>query len=179
LAVTAHRYKGHAQGVFDPLHEGGEVGVSSRPPALGQQDFARETVADHPEACMAPVGLEAIEGQDDPAVGRGKAPQATGIWEREAEQVIIALQEVGDGAWGHGHPTVAHGMMDCGATAVVGIALAPHEGHDIEAELGLGQGEAAFGFRPIGCARLRAVGVRQRRICRVSCRTASRVVRVR
>jgi hypothetical protein len=158
LAVPAYRHQGHAQGVLDPVQECGEVGVSSRQQALSQQDFTRATVTDAPEDCMTASGLEAIEGQDDPALGLGKVPEATGVLEREAAPCIVALQEGADRALRHRHPLVDQGVMDCGETAVRGRALGPHEGHDLEAARVLGQGEVAFGFRPRGFAHLRAVG---------------------
>jgi hypothetical protein len=103
---------------------------------------------------MAHVGLYAIEGQDDAALRLGDASETIGVLEREAEQCIVALQEIGARALGHGDAPLDQGVMDVRDTAVVGLAVVAHPGDDIEATLGRGQGQAAFGFRPIGCAHL-------------------------
>jgi hypothetical protein len=92
-------------------------------------------------------------------LGGGKAPEALGILAREAEQCIVARQEVGDGALGHGHATLDQGRRDFGNTAVWGVASGTHKGDDIEAARVLGQDEASFSFRPIGLVNLWAVGV--------------------
>ena len=55
--------------------------------------------------------------------------------------------------------TVNQGVMQFRDTAVVAIALVANKGDNIEAELVLGQGQAAFRFGPIGLAHLRAVGI--------------------
>ena len=79
--------------------------------------------------------------------------------EGEAEQFIIAIQQVADGALGYDNPTVNQGVMDFRDTAVVAVALGPDKGDDIKAELVLRQSKAPFGFRSIGLPNLRAVGV--------------------
>jgi hypothetical protein len=126
---------------------------------LGQQDFARETIADAPEDFMAHIGLEAIERQDDPALGVGEALEAIGVLQREAEQFIIAIQELSDRPLGYGDTSIAQRLMDFRDAAVLAIASVAHPGDDIEAELVLGEGQAAFGFRAIGFTKLQAGGV--------------------
>ena len=125
---------------------------------------------------MAPVGWQAIEGQDDAALRLGQASETIGVLARAAAQCIVALQEGGDRALGHGDAPLDHGVRDVGDTAVVGRAGVAHPGADSEAKCVLGQGQAACDCRPRGCAPLRTAGGRQRRMCSVSCRTASRVV---
>jgi hypothetical protein len=105
---------------------------------VGEQDVTGKTVAEAPQDFMADIGLQAIQGQDDAAVGLGDASETLGVLEREAEQCIIALQEVGDGPWGHSDPVVDQGLMDCGDAAVLGIAARAYQGDDIEAEVVLG-----------------------------------------
>lgn len=159
LAITDDCDNGYAQGLFHSEQERGQVGVARGQPALGQEDGAGETVTDDPQDFMAHVGLQAVEGHEDPALGRGDAVETIGILEGEAEQFIITLQEVGDCTLGHRDPVVDQGLMDLRDAAVLRIASSAHKGDDIEAELVLGQGQAAFGFRAIGFAKLRAVGV--------------------
>jgi hypothetical protein len=58
---------------------------------VSEEDFARETITQDPEDFMADIGLEAIEGQDDTAVGFGEALEALGILEREGEEFIVTI----------------------------------------------------------------------------------------
>jgi hypothetical protein len=55
---------------------------------------------------MADIGLEAIECQDDTAVGFGEALEALGILEREGEEFVVTISEIRDGALGNGNGTV-------------------------------------------------------------------------
>jgi len=54
---------------------------------------------------------------------------------------------------------VAQGLMDCRDAAVLGRASRAPQGDAIEAEGGLGQRQAAVGFRAIRFPTLRTVGV--------------------
>ena len=72
--------------------------------ALGQEDLAGEAVAEHPEDLMADVGLQAVDGQDDAALGAQQRLQPLGIGRGQGPQLIVAVQQVGDGALGDDHP---------------------------------------------------------------------------
>jgi hypothetical protein len=116
----------------------GEVRGGRRPQTAGQEDFPGEAVSQDPQHLMADVRLEAIEGQNAPALGLGKALQTGGIGEGEGEQCVVALEQMHDGPWGNGHPTGTPVLMDCGQTTVLRVAQGPDVRHDIEAKLMLG-----------------------------------------
>ena len=45
---------------------------------------------------MADIGLQAVDGQDHAARGRRHPTEASGVGEREGQQLVIAVQQVGD-----------------------------------------------------------------------------------
>ena len=49
--------------------------------------------------------------------------------------------------------------MDLGDAAVLGMAEPADQGHDIEAELVIGQGEVGLGLGPVGSEEAGAVGI--------------------
>jgi hypothetical protein len=59
----------------------GEVRLGRGQQTAGQEDFPGEAVPKDPQHLMTDVRLEAIQGQDDPALGLGDALQAGGISE--------------------------------------------------------------------------------------------------
>jgi len=130
-----------------------------RQEALGQEDLAGEAVAQHPENLMADVGLEAVDGQDDAALGPQQWSQPLGIGGGQGPQLIVAVQEVGDGALGEDDPPAGEFVVDLGDTAVLGIAELADQGHDVESELVMRQGEVRFGLGAIGQQEPRAIEV--------------------
>ena len=91
---------------------------------------------------MTDVGLQPVDGQDHAARGGRHAPEPLGVGEREGEQLIVAVQQVGDGAEAGRYATADQLGMDLGDTAVPGMAQGADQGDDVEAELVLRQGEA-------------------------------------
>jgi hypothetical protein len=138
LAITDDRLNGYTESPLHLAQERGQVFVACGQQALGQQDFAGEAITEDPEDFMAHVGLQAIERQDDPTLRFRQTPEASGVLERQAEQFIIALQEIRDRALGDNNTPVDQGLMDFGNAAVLRIASVAHKGDDIKAELVLG-----------------------------------------
>ena len=120
----------------------GEVRLGRRQQTAGQEDFPGEAIPEDPQHLMADVRLEAIEGQDDPALGLGDPLQAGGIGEREGEQFVVALEQMHDCPRGDGHPTVAQVLMDFGQTAMLRVAQGTDPCNDIEAKFVPGEGQA-------------------------------------
>ena len=72
----------------------------SRQQAPCQQDFAGEAVAQHPQDFVADVRLQAIDGQDDPALVAQERHPAARDRRWPGPEFVVAVQEVGDGAEG-------------------------------------------------------------------------------
>jgi len=104
---------------------------------------------------MADIGLEAIESQDNATADLGDALEAGRILQREGDQFVVTLQEIGDRPWGHRHAAFAQGQMDFWDTAVVAIALLTNEGDDVETKLVLGERQAPFLFGAVGVVHVR------------------------
>src|SRR5919108_5186509 len=104
---------------------------------------------------MADIGLEAIKGQDNATADLGDALEAGRVLQREGDQFVVPFQEMGDRPWGHRHAAFNQGLMDFWDTAVVAIALLPHEGDDVETKLVLGERQASFVFGAVGVVHVR------------------------
>jgi hypothetical protein len=89
---------------------------------------------------MPDVGLEALERQDDPAVGMGDRLQAGGVRPRERDEFRIAFQKMQGRPGSNDDVTAPQLLMDLWDTPVLGIAQGAHEGDNIEAELVLWEG---------------------------------------
>ena len=156
-----------------------QVRGRGRHEALGQEDLAGEAVAEDPEDFEADIRLQAVDGQDDAALRAEQRLQPPGIGRGQGPQLIVAVQEVGDGALGEDDPPAAEFAVDLGDTAVLGIAEPADQGHDVESELVIGQGEVGLGLGAVGPEEAGTLGIGQRRMVRVSRKTLSRVLIVR
>ena len=108
---------------------------------------------------MANIGLQAVDSQHDPALVAQQRAEASGVGGGQRPQFVVAFQEVGNGALGHGHAACRQGAVDLGDGAVLGMAQASDEGEDIETELVVGQGEMGFGLGSVGAMEAWAVEV--------------------
>jgi len=79
LAVRHHADERHLHGLPHGPEQCGEVWLGRGQHTVGQEDFPGEAVPKDPQHRMANVGLEAIEGQDDPALGLGETLQTGGV----------------------------------------------------------------------------------------------------
>jgi hypothetical protein len=104
---------------------------------------------------MADLGLEASKGQDKTTADLRDALETRRVWQREGDQCVVTLQEIGDRPGGHRDAAFAQGVMDFWDTVVVAIALLPHEGDDIETKLVLGKRQAPFVFGAVGLVYVR------------------------
>src|SRR5215471_971182 len=154
LAVRHDACNRHLHVLTHCPEQDGEVGLGRGQQAARQEDCPGEAVAEDPQHLMADVRLEAIEGQDDPALGVGDPLQTSGIGKREGEQCVVALKQMHDRPRGNGHPTVAQVLMDFGQATVLRVAQSTDTRNDIEAKLVLGQGEPSLFFRSVGAAEL-------------------------
>ena len=79
LAVRHDADNRHRHGLPHAPEQDGEVRLGRRQQTAGQEDFPGEAVSEDPQHLMADVRLEAIQGQNDPALGLGNALQTGGI----------------------------------------------------------------------------------------------------
>ena len=138
LAIRNEADNRYRQALPHGPEQDGEVRLGRGQHTAGEEDFPREAVPEDPQYLMADVRLKAIEGQDDSALHLGDPLQAGGISEREGEQCVVALEQMGDRPWGDGHPAVAQVLMDFGQATVLCIAESPDARNNIEAKLVLG-----------------------------------------
>jgi hypothetical protein len=155
LAVRDDPDNGHWERLLYLLDQECQIVVSGREQTPGQEDLAGEAIAQYPEDFMADLGLETIEGQDDATTDLGDTVEARRVLQREGDQFIVTLQEIRDRPWGHCHVALDQGLMDFWDTAVVAIALLPHEGDDVKTKLVLGKCQAPFVFGTVGVVHVR------------------------
>ena len=118
--------------------------------AARQERLAREAIAQHPEHLMAHIRLQPpINGQDHPPLCLHPRHPPRGIDQMHRKEFLLPIQEMGHGAFGDAHTAVAQMAMDLGDAAMVGIAQASHQGHDIQAKGAAWQRPAASLFRAI------------------------------
>ena len=108
---------------------------------------------------MADIRLQAVDGQDDAALRAQQRPQPLGIGGGQGPQLIVAVQQVGDGAPSDDDPAAGQLAVDLGDAAVFGIAEPTDQGHDVEAELVIGQCEVGLGLGAVGAEEARAGGI--------------------
>ena len=159
LAVGDHADDRDRQRLLDLGDQSGQVVLGRGQEASGQQDLAREAVAEHPEDLMADIGLQAVDGQDHAAFALGHPPEAVGVGQRQGEQFIVPVEQVGHAALTDGHATADHLGVDLGDAAVLGVAQGADQRDEVQAELVLGQDETPFGLRSQGPPVPRAVGL--------------------
>src|SRR5262249_20933425 len=68
----------------------------------------------------------------------------------QGQQLVAAVQQVGDGTRGQDDAARRQGLVDLRHGAVLGVAEGADVGHDVQAELVVGQGQASLGLGPAG-----------------------------
>ena len=159
LAIGDHAGDRHRQGPAHLVDQARQVRGRGRQEAPGQEDLAGEAVAEDPEDFVADIGLQAVDGQDDAALRAEQRLQPPGIGRGQGPQLIVAVQQVGDGALGEDDPPAGEFAVDLGDAAVLGIAEPADQGHDVEAELVIGQGEVGLGLGAVGAEEAGALGI--------------------
>ncbi len=159
LTVGDHAGDRHRQDLPHLVDQAGQVLGRGRQQALGQEDLAGEAVAQHPEDLVADIRLQAVDGQDDAALRAQQRTESLGIGRGQGPQLVVAVQQVGDGAFGQDEPAVRELAVDLGDAAVLGIAEPADQRHDVESELMIRQGEVGLGLGPIGAEEAGAGGI--------------------
>jgi hypothetical protein len=108
---------------------------------------------------VANIGLQAVEGQDHAALMSQQRSQPLGVGGGQRPQLIVAIQQVGDRAWCDDQATASQLVVDLRDAAVLGVTEATDQGHDIEPELVIRQGEVGLGLGPVGLPEPGAIGI--------------------
>jgi len=120
LAVAHHPGDRHADRGRDLAQQPGEVGRGGREQRAGEQDLAGQAVADDPQDLVTDVRLQAVDRQHDPPLdGQGGAPR---LVHHRRDQLVVAVEQVGDRALAHRHAALPQGAMDLRHAAVLAIA---------------------------------------------------------
>ena len=117
--------------------------------ADSQQHRAGDAVAQDPENLVADIRLQAVESQDDPALPGQEPPQAMAVGQGGREELVIAVEQIGDAALCDHHASLAQGGVDLRDGAVVAMTQGSNERHDVKAERVLGQRQSALSLGPI------------------------------
>src|SRR4051795_4582519 len=123
----------------------------------GQQDLPRNAVADHPQHLVSDIGLQAIQRQDHPPLGRQPLPQARAVAQRRRQQFVIAVEQVGHAPLGNRHALLTQSLVDLRHAAMLAMTQPPHQGNHVQAEFVFRQSYRAFRFRPVGTVVARAI----------------------
>ena len=123
-----------------------------RQQAPGQQDLARQAVADDPQDLVPDVRLQPVDGQDHPRLVGQHGPQPGVVGEGDGEQFVVPVEQVGDGPFGDADAAAVQVGADLGDRAVLAVAEVADEGDDVESELVVREGEAALGLGAVRSA---------------------------
>src|SRR5918911_236108 len=107
---------------------------------------------------MANIRLQPIQGQEHPALASQNGSQPLIVAQRHGQQLLVALQQVGDTALADHHAPLAQGAVDLRHAAVLAMAKRAHERDHVQGELMLGERNSAFRLGPMGAVALRAGG---------------------
>ncbi len=122
LAVRDDARDRHWQGLAHLGQQRRQIGAGGGEQAPGQEDFARDTVAENPENLVTDIGLQAIDGQDDTGLLLQQPLQPLRISGRQGRQFVVALQEIEDGALGEDDAAASEFVVDLGDAAVFAVA---------------------------------------------------------
>ncbi len=159
LAVGDHTSDRHGQRLAHLGNQAGQVLGGGRQEAPGPKDLPGEAVTQDPEDLVTDVGLQSIDGQDDATLLAQQGSQPLGVGCGQRPEFVVAVQEVGDRALRNDQAAAGQPLVDLGDAAVLGISEPSDSGHDIEAELVIGQGEVGFGLGPVGQTEPGAIGI--------------------
>jgi hypothetical protein len=103
------------------------------------------------------IWLQAIEGEDDPALIRQHPSQPSPAGQRRGEQLVIAVEQVGPAALGDVHPALAQDGMDLRRAAVLAVAQPPNQGNGGQTKRVPRQRQGTFRLRAVGDVKARTV----------------------
>jgi hypothetical protein len=108
---------------------------------------------------MTDVGLQAVDRQDDATLRAQQGTEPLGVSGGQCPEFVVAVQEVGDRALSDDQAAAGQVVVDLGDAAVLDMSEPTDQGHDIEAELVIRQGEVGLGLGPVGLTKTGAIGI--------------------
>ena len=159
LAVADHAGHRNTDGAGHFPQQRDQVGCRAGQQGAGQQHFAREAVAHHPQHLVSGVRLQAINRQDHPSLRGQQGAQPAAVGQRGRQQLVVTVEQVGDAALSDRHAPRAQSLVDLGDAAVVAMAQHPDQRDHVQAELVLRQRNEGFRLRPVGPVMVRAIGM--------------------
>jgi len=116
-----------------------QLGLGAAEETAGEEHFAGEAVAQHPQDLVPHIRLHPVEGQDDLPLRAQAIRQARVVGEPQRHQFLVALQQIRRAALGNGETAPDERLMDLGHAAMLSAAQLPNQGDDIQAELAMWQ----------------------------------------
>ncbi len=129
----------HRQGLLDLAQQVSQILLARTVEGAGQQNLARECVAQYPEHVLGSERLQTIKRQDDVTLLREAVFQAGLVSQTQRKQLFVALQQIGDGARSDGDVQVLERLVDFGDAAMLTVAQRADVGNHIETELTMRQ----------------------------------------
>lgn len=164
LTVRHDSLNRHRTGLTNLLEQRRQILLTRREQALGQQDLTRETITQDPQHLMADIGLQTIQGQHDAALSFQDLPQSSVVREHDGAEFVVAIEEIGDRAFGDRDVSIDEMGADLGDGAMLAVAKLADEGDDIQSEFVTRQREGTLGFGPVGYLEGRAPGIATREL---------------
>jgi hypothetical protein len=103
----------------------------------------------HRTSCPTSGWRPAVDRQDDPPLTGEERLEPAVVGQGDGEELVVPVEEVGDGPLGDGHPAADEVGADLGHRPVLGVPEAADEGDDVQPELVVRQREAALGLGPV------------------------------
>jgi hypothetical protein len=105
------------------------------------------------------IRLQSVKSQDHATLPRQRGAQAIIVAKRGRDELIVAVEQMGDRAFRDRHAPLAQAAVDLGHAAVLAVAQGTDQRDHLKAELVLRQHDGTLGFRPVGLVITRAARV--------------------
>jgi hypothetical protein len=122
VAIGDNAHNGHTQRLSYRVNQVCQVVLRGGQQTTSQENLGGETIAQNPQHLMPHIRLQAIQGQDDAALGVSNLLKTEWVSQRERHKCIVAFQEMLHGAGSKAYPAAPSLLMNLWETTVVGIA---------------------------------------------------------
>src|SRR5438552_1477604 len=109
---------------------------------------------------MADVRLQAVHGQYDATLAAQQPTQALRVGRGQSAEFVVAVQQVGYGAWCDSDASACHFLVYFRNALVFGVAETANGGDDIETELVVWENEVWLGLGTVRFVEAFTEGIR-------------------